>query len=51
MKNIPVAVLPLIGAVVVFGVSLWDSALVMQTSLIILVLLSLYLFFFNSTFR
>ena len=47
MKNITAGVLPLIGAVIVFGVSLWDSALVMQTSLIVLVLLSLYLFLFK----
>ncbi len=47
MKNITTGVLPLIGAVIVFGVSLWDSALVMQTSLIVLVLLSLYLFLFK----
>ena len=47
MKMPVAAILPLIGAIIVFGVSLWDSALVMQTSLIILVVLSLYLFFFN----
>ena len=49
MKNITAGVLPLIGAVIVFGVSIWDSSMVMETSLIILVLLSLYLFLFQKT--
>lgn len=47
MKNITAGVLPLVGAVVVFGVSLWDTSLTRETALIVLVLLSLYSFLFN----
>ena len=48
MKNITAGVLPLVGAVIVFGVSLWDSSLTRETALIVLVLLSLYSFIFNT---
>lgn len=39
--------MPLIGAVIVFGVSLWDLSHTRETALIVLILLSLYLSFFN----
>ena len=47
MKNITAGVLPLIGAAIVFGVSIWDSSMTMEAALIILVVLSLYLFLFH----
>lgn len=49
MKNITAGILPLAGAVVVFGVSLFDSSLTRETALIVLVLLSLHSFLFNKS--
>ena len=49
MKNVTVGVLPLVGAVVVFAASLWDPAMTLEAALGVLILLSLYLFFFNKT--
>ena len=48
MKN-TTFILPLIGAVIVFGAWVWDAAITMGTALIVLILLSLYLFFFGTS--
>ncbi|MBI5003844.1 hypothetical protein HZC00_02005 [Candidatus Kaiserbacteria bacterium] len=49
MKFMQSGILPLIGAMIVFGVSLWDSAMTLEAALGVLIFLSLYLFLFNKT--